>query len=84
MKKEHKNIAPKYGISLGEKAEKVVISSIVSSKLIYNRGLTPIVLKNNKDGKIVLHPKKTIRLNNKEAEYFINKYNEIIEIEGKK
>lgn len=53
----------------------------ITSKLITNTGIKPIpIRKNAREGNIVLQPKKSIRLENIEADKLINQYKDIEEV----
>lgn len=57
-----------------ESKSMVIKSPLISSKLLYNGSTSPIVLKKDRKGKIVLHPRKTIRVNSKDAEIYLKKF----------
>jgi hypothetical protein len=54
------------------------------SKEIYNPGLTRVILKQDKNGKIVLHPRKSMRFNNEEADLYLKRFAQLKELKKEK
>lgn len=49
------------------------------SKVLYNKGIKPVIIEKRRDKLIVIHPRKTMRLGNKRADELLKKEKELIE-----